>query len=369
MHHKYLSILINFLKSELNSLQKSIKIVSCALKKLAIMNKFKYYFILLITTVSLFSCSKDDAAEITPPREFAVQYATDLTDIEEYLKTYYITVVNHAGFQDDQDVTFTKIAVGGTQPSIYSYLNSATFPKLLSRDVKLHDITYKLYYLVLREGTGTSPSNVDGVLASYKGDYLSRQKIAEVETLTPTFFEESKNPQQFFNLTTTISGWGEIFPKFKSGTYSSNADGTVSYNDFGAGVMFIPSGLGYYNIGSNSIPAYAPLIFSFKLYEINRLDSDVDGIMNFQEDLNGDGYVYDFRNTTNYPTTPATNLDDTDGDGIPNYLDTDDDGDGVSTRTEITGTNGVLIPFESIPSCDGNTTNPDRVKRHLVKCN
>ena len=326
------------------------------------MNKFKYYFILLITTVSLFSCSKDDAAEITPPREFAVQYATDLTDIEEYLKTYYITVVNHAGFQDDQDVTFTKIATGGTQPSIYSYLNSATYPKLLSRDVKLHDITYKLYYLVLREGTGASPSNVDGVLAAYKGDFLSRQKVAEVETLTATFFEELRDPQQFFNLTTTITGWGETFPEFKAGTYSSKDDGTVSYKDFGAGVMFIPSGLGYYNLGSNSIPAYAPLVFSFKLYEINRLDSDGDGIMNFQEDINGDDYM-------RVLATGVVNPDDTDGDGIPNYLDTDDDGDGVSTRTEITGSNGVLIPFESIPSCDGNTTNPDRVKRHLVKCN
>ncbi|MBG6185911.1 FKBP-type peptidyl-prolyl cis-trans isomerase [Flavobacterium sp. CAN_S2] len=326
------------------------------------MNKFKYYFILLITTVSLFSCSKDDAAEITPPREFAVQYKTDLTDIEEYLKTYYITVVNHAGFQDDQDVTFTKIAAGGTQPSIYSYLNSPTYPKLLSRPVKLHDITYTLYYLVLREGTGASPSNVDGVLAAYKGDYLSRQKVAEVETLTATFFEELRDPQQFFNLTTTITGWGETFPEFKTGTYSSKDDGTVSYKDFGAGVMFIPSGLGYYNLGSNSIPAYAPLVFSFKLYEINRLDSDGDGIMNFQEDIDGDNYMRVF-------ATGVANPDDTDGDGIPNYLDTDDDGDGVSTRTEITGTNGVLIPFEFIPSCDGNTTNPDRVKRHLVKCN
>lgn len=327
------------------------------------MNKFKYYFILLITTVSLFSCSKDDAAaEITPPRDFAVQYATDLTDIEEYLKTYYITVVNHAGFQDDQDVTFTKIATGGTQPSIYSYLNSATYPKLLSREVKLHDITYKLYYLVLREGVGESPTNTDGVLTSYKGDYLSREKVAEVETLTATFFEESKNPQQFFSLLNTITGWGETFPEFKTGTYSSNADGTVSYNDFGAGVLFIPSGLGYYNLGSASIPAYAPLVFSLKLYEINRVDSDGDGIKNFQEDVNGDGYM-------RVLAKGVVNPDDSDGDGIPNFLDVDDDGDGQSTKLEITGANGVLIPFADIPSCDGNTTDPARVKRHLVKCN
>jgi hypothetical protein len=33
----------------------------------------------------------------------------------------------------------------------------------------------------------------------------------------------------------------------------------------------------------------------------------------------------------------------TDGDGIPNFL-VDDDGDGISTRTEMAA-NGTLIPF------------------------
>ena len=322
------------------------------------MNKFKYYFILSITTLSLFSCSKDDAAaEITPPRDYAVQYATDLTDIEFYLKNYYIEDVS-----PDVDTKISKIPTGGTQPSIFSYLNSATFPKLLSKEVSLHDITYKLYYLVLREGTGVSPSNADAVLAAYKGDYLSRQTVSEVTTFSATQFEVVKNPQQFFSLLGTITGWGETFPEFKTGTYSSNADGTISYKDYGAGVMFIPSGLGYYNAGRGSIPAYAPLVFSFKLYEINRLDSDGDGILNFQEDINGDGYM-------RILATGVVNPDDTDGDGIPNFLDVDDDGDGKSTKLEITDANGALIPFEAIPSCDGNTTDPARVKRHLVKCN
>ncbi|RDI58116.1 FKBP-type peptidyl-prolyl cis-trans isomerase [Flavobacterium glaciei] len=326
------------------------------------MNKFKYYFILLITTASLFSCSKDEAATLSPPREYAVQYATDIADIEEYLKTYSITVINHPGFADDQDVTFTKIPAGGTEPSIYSYLNSATFPKLLSKEVKLHDITYTLYYLVLREGVGERPSNVDGVWTSYNGKYLDRKTVSDVKVLATTQFEEVRNPQQFLNLFNTIAGWGESFPEFKAGTFTSKADGTVSYNDFGAGIMFIPSGLGYYNSGSASIPPYAPLIFNFKLFAVNRIDSDGDGIPNFQEDLNGDGYM-------RILATGVANPDDTDGDGIPNFLDTDDDGDGVSTRKEITDANGKIIPFADIPSCDGNTTNPARVKRHLVKCN
>ena len=322
------------------------------------MNKFKYYFILLITTVSLFSCSKDNVSEeIIPPRDFATQYATDLTDIEEYLKNYYIEDVS-----PDVVTKITKIPAGGTQPSIWSYLNKTTFPKLLSKNVSLHDITYKVYYLVLREGVGQAPTNTDDVLSAYKGEYLSRTKVADVQTLSATFFEESNNPQKFFSLNSTIAGWGESFPQFKTGTYSSNADGTVTYNNYGAGVLFIPSGLGYYNSGSASIPAYAPLVFSIKLYEINRVDSDGDGIPNYLEDLNGDGYM-------RVLATGVANPDDTDGDGIPNFLDTDDDGDGISTKKEITDPNGVLYPFASIPSCDGNTSDPLRIKRHLVKCN
>lgn len=48
-------------------------------------------------------------------------------------------------------------------------------------------------------------------------------------------------------------------------------------------------------------------------------DSDDDGILNKDEDVNGDGNWVD---------------DDTDGDNIPNYLDDDDDDDGIPTRVE-----------------------------------
>jgi hypothetical protein len=46
----------------------------------------------------------------------------------------------------------------------------------------------------------------------------------------------------------------------------------------------------------------------------------------------------------------------------------DDDADGIGTRKEITAADGTIIPFASIPDCSGNTTNPARIKRHLVKC-
>jgi hypothetical protein len=329
------------------------------------MNKFKFYFILSITTLSLFSCSKNDSVEITPPRAYADQYITDIAVIEDYLNTYYLDMdLTDPNFAD-KDVLMTKIPVGGIQPPIMSYkanayLGSTIFPQLWTRNVKLHDVNYTLYYLVLREGTGESPCNVDGVLTSYRGDYL--ESIAATTT-TPAStnavkFEEIKYPQSFFSLYSTVAGWGETFPQFKKGTYKTNTDGTITYENFGAGVMFLPSGLAYFNASSGSIPSYSPLVFSFKLYELQRLDQDNDGIPSFQEDLDGDGYVYLYANTVSYPTPPDDEIryadDFPDKDGIPNFFDIDDDGDNYTTKLEITkpeGTNSGLsayFPYDPI---------------------
>jgi hypothetical protein len=324
------------------------------------MNKFKYYFIVIITSLFLFSCSKDNNSFTPEPlRDFGEQYTADNTTIEEYLNDYTFEVVDAPGEQRDQDVIFTKITDPVNEKSIMDYLDSPSFPKLLKRDIELHDITYSVYYLMVREGVGESPCNVDAVLASYRGQYLYKTTVDNVSSLTPTQFEEVKFPQAFFNLYEVITGWSEIFPQFKVGTYVSNSDGSVTYNDFGAGVMFLPSGLAYYSSGSGSIPSYTPLVFSFKLYEIKRSDVDADGIPSYLEDLNHDGYMRTL-------ASGVSNPDDTDGDGIPDYLDVDDDGDGYRTRLEIS-VNGVVTPFDLIPDCSGNTTNSNRIKKYLDK--
>jgi FKBP-type peptidyl-prolyl cis-trans isomerase FkpA len=335
------------------------------------MSKIKFYFIFLMATViSISSCNKDDnnSAEVTPPKPYAEQYPLDIAAIEDYLKTNYISeVVNHPGFPDDQDVTIKKITDATTQPSLYSYLNSATLPRLTSRDVSLHSITYKVYTLVIREGLkggtpvsgGEYPSNVDGIFAGYKGTLLDG-----------TVFDSSNDGQKLWNLDGTgssdftgwgvIRGWSEGFPQFKTGWLSSKNDGTVGYNDFGVGVMFLPSGLGYYNDPKTLIPAYSPLVFSMKLYALKRYDHDADGIPSFQEDLNGDRYMNIF-------ATGVDNPDDTDKDGIPDYRDFDDDGDGYATRGEIKDANGKYYEFDKIPDCSGKIPTDIKKKRHLDK--
>ena len=118
--------------------------------------------------------------------------------------------------------------------------------------------------------------------------------------------------------------------------------------------MFLPSAFGYYNQSLSSIPAYSPLVFSFKLYAVKRADQDGDGVLSYLEDINGDGYL--------------NKLDDTDGDGIPDYLDIDDDGDGVLTKNEIKDPiTGLPYAYDLIPTCGSGGNGK---KKHLdASCN
>jgi len=328
------------------------------------MNNFFKTIALLISCIVVVSCGEEDTNN-EPLRDYAEQYATDLAKIEEYLQTHYMEVVNNPGATNDQSVTYTLIPEGGTQTSIW---DQTEYP-LQTHLVEQNDIVYKIYYLQLREGTGTnskSPCSVDQVLTSYRGEYIytSTETVDEVEvkTIKSTQFEELIDPQSYFNLTSVIRGWSEIFPKFKTGGYSGNPDGTVSYFNFGAGVMFIPSGLAYYSSSPSAIPSYSPLIFSIKLYEIQRTDQDNDGIDSYLEDINNDGYL-------RILSVGEANPDDTDGDGNPDFLDLDDDNDFFTTKSEITyidpndPLNTVRIyPFDGIATDNPLTPFVDETK-------
>lgn len=337
------------------------------------MNNFFKIIFLFTVGLTVVSCSKNDSNSSQPLRDFTEQYTKDLANIETYMHTHYMEVVNNPGATNDQDVTFTLIPEGGTQTAIWdqtTYPIRTRYVTVKQNDV---DVTYKIYYIQLRQGSGAnskSPTNVDRVLTSYRGEYIYSNTVTEgtppvsTTTIKSTEFEESIDPQNYFNLTGVIRGWSEIFPQFKTGTYSGNPDGTTSYYDFGAGVMFLPSGLAYYGTSSGGIPSYSPLIFSFKLYEIQRTDQDADGIYSYQEDLatsttnsdgsvtliNGvpDGYVYNM-------AAGIVNPDDTDGDEVADFLDVDDDGDFYTTKSEIKNPiTGQSYPFADIPTCGGS---------------
>ena len=337
---------------------------------------YKILFVLGFCAL-IVSCSKNNTNETAPLNDYATQYTTDINAIDGFIDTHFLT------FDADYNVTFDTILPSTTHSSI----RTDTAFELKDTTVAEDGINYKIYFIKFREGgtltnPGKRPTQVDSVRVSYRGTLL---KGATKQ------FDVAETPV-WFKLQEVVTGWSHIIPNFKTGTYTG-ATGTTpaSYSDFGTGVMFLPSGLAYYNFGAGTIGAYTPIIFSFKLYELQYRDQDGDGIkskderrldpaisplirwkenpaasIDYHEDLNG---LFD------------VNFLDTDGDGIPNMYDIDDDGDNYLTKAEtqklpvdITVASPLgHYPFsptasepKGIPAC-GNVdfTSSTRLRKHL----
>ncbi len=337
----------------------------------AIMNKFKLYFILFCSAILLFSCNKSDSVSAIPIRNFDTQYNDDIAIIEDYLNTHYLEVTTSTG-TDDQDVEIKKIDAGQTKMMDLLFKADGDYPLLRKVPVVIKEVTYYMYYIKLRadnsDANSLAPSKADEILTAYNGSYLAYVTTDEplldengnqviiagipqtvtVTKLQATQFQYVPFPSGYLRMDTAVRGWRETIPLFKSGTRVEST-GPNPYANFGAGLLFIPSGLAYFNEARPGIPSYSPLVFSFKLFDVKFGDQDEDGIISNDEDLDGNK---DFSN------------DDTDGDGIPNLYDKDDDGDGFFTRSEIT-INGVLpASYTQILDCSGTTTG---VKKHLDK--
>ncbi|NMH28160.1 FKBP-type peptidyl-prolyl cis-trans isomerase [Flavobacterium silvaticum] len=337
------------------------------------MRKFLSVLGLAVLALSINGCKPDDDSSSEPLRDYQTQYNVEKANIEDFLKSHTYSSTDGQG--SFEDAVFDSVAY-----------NDPTClwndPRLGHREVTANDVTYTVYWLKLNEGASAHPCNVDQVLTSYQGLYIYDNINSEDDDLTPVEFETNNYPQTAFSLESTIRGWGEILPEFGTAGSVINVPGEpLSYNDFGAGVMFIPSGLAYYSVYQGTIPSYSTLIFKFKLYSLTRLDHDGDGIPSWLEDVDQEDatwnpedpmkprYMYYFEDSV---------TDDTDGDGIPDYRDVDDDGDNVLTKVEsrIPGSEvdgeWQYYPFASspedpqgIPSCSGDYTTPTRLRKHM----
>ena len=315
------------------------------------MNKYFKIIFSLAVIVTLFSCAKDDDNPISKPRDYTEQYAKDIDSIDKFIDTHSMTV------DANYNVTFTKITAEsppGTLNIRDEYEDELQFKTVTN---EAHGVDYKLYYIVLNEGSteGKHPTIVDSVHVSYRG----------VETIEGTQFDYAPNPRWFKLDELGVAAWGEIFPYFRTGIYDPElgqnpGPNPVTFSDYGAGVMFVPSGMGYYNSSEGTLAAYSNLVFSFKLYELNYRDHDGDGILSKDEVPLDADFLYDPQDYNSDKEYPLGN-----GDGIPNYLDVDDDNDRVLTKNELKKPDGTYHTFETVPGCDGLATDPNRVRRYL----
>lgn len=324
------------------------------LKFQLIMNKFRLYFILLLTSVVLFSCNKnDDDTSIAPPRDLAEQYLADIDSIEGYLKTHYLVKVEVNGMID---VVIDSIPEGNPE-GLISIWENTEFPlqsKIVKNDTRTSNLVdgisedpveYKMYYLMLSEGSGQQATTVDSTFVSYRGWTLDNSEF-DISN-RPVWFTY---PQISASEIAVISGFRQFTGLLKEGDEPTvGENGEITFSNYGSGVVFIPSGLGYFNRYQDKIPSYSPLAFIIRLHTIRERDHDRDGVKTKYESLNSeDPYTVD-----------------TDGDGIPDFLDVDDDGDGFLTRREIKNPAGGTYDFDLIPTCQGGS-----IKKHLdPNCN
>lgn len=279
-------------------------------------------------------CKSDDdnGPEQVPPRDQGEQAIADDEAIISYLQTHFY---NKEDFENpaegfDYKIRFDTIS---EENSDKAPLIESDF--LSTETVTRNEVDYTIYILKIREGVGAHPTFADSTFQNYKGELLNRTVFDN--TVNPVWFDHPGTLTQS-NSGIAVTGLTQALTKFGGASdFTVNADNTVSWsNDFGIGAVFVPSGLAYFANGTATIPAYSPLIFSFQLYRVNEADHDRDGIPSHMEDIDGDEILSN---------------DDSDGNTIPDYLDTDDDGDGTLTRDEIVINEDGSIEF---PDTSGN---------------
>ena len=263
----------------------------------------------IVLTLALFhhSCNKEEV-DTEERRDVATQYLEDDEALINYLKSHFYNYEDFLQAPDDYSLRIQIDTIAGenaNKTSLYEQIKSKSIDVLGSND---EIIAHNLYYIVVREGKGEHPSVVDSTFVRYRGNLLDG-----------SVFDNTELPV-WFNLPEVVVGFRESLPELGAGRFEENQDGTFTFFDYGQGLIFMPSALGYYSRAQSGIPSYSPLVFSISLFTMKATDHDGDSILSRDEDVDGDGNPFD---------------DDTDDDGRANMYDSDDDGDGVLTRDEI----------------------------------
>lgn len=330
-----------------------------ALSKKKLM-KLRNYLSLAAILLICVGCPNDDDdnRQLIPPRERSEVAPEDDAEIIAFLQTHFYNYEEFEAAEAGFDFRVRFDTINGVNSDKTPIIDR---PELTSITYDFLDVPQTLYILTARRG-GTPGEDLeeeraityaDSVFTDYEGTFFDGE-----------LFDASVNPI-WFDLPSTIDGFARGLEQFKGSPQGAtvNPDGTVAYQDFGSGAIFIPSGLGYFNNSNRppGIPSYEPLIFTFETYLSKATDHDGDGIPSIVEDLNGNRFLYDNEDNPDNDNATAfldpdddndgvatrleivvdtegvfVNFQDTDGDGINDHFDTDDDGDGILTQDEIT---------------------------------
>ncbi|GAB4162835.1 MAG: hypothetical protein Tsb0033_22300 [Winogradskyella sp.] len=263
-------------------------------------------------------------------RDRTEQQEADSDSLVDYLSSHYynsdffMTGTNHKY----TDIVITELAEGEDVPAGHTLLIDA----VETHTTTYFETDYEYYILRLNQGGGQSPRFTDQVRVRYEGTLVE----------TGESFDGVVTPIDLLMQGVgfsggVIRGWQLVLPQFSTASDFMINNGIVEYDNYGLGMMFLPSGLAYFSsTASGILSSYSNLTFKFELLQFEEVDHDGDGIPSYIEDLDSNLDVLD---------------NDTDEDLAPNYVDVDDDNDGVNTIDE-------LMPNSYIVDTNNGDTEP-----------
>jgi len=284
---------------------------------------FKKLILLCIVLTSILACNNDDD---NPVDDFdaAAQAIIDDETLIEYLKSHYYIPA------EEGEIFGVIDTIMNGETSLFDDSDN-----LKTQNIIENDINYKLYYFLEETGTTIAPARTDSVLVNYSGFRLDSVKFDERLSYT------------WLSLNSVIDGWSYGFTNFMGGMNATLPGEPVEFSNTGSGILFIPSGLAYANIGTVGVGPNESLIFHIRLGLVEKSDDDNDKLLSSFEDIDGDG--------------DATN-DDSDEDNIPNFADPDDDNDGILTRDELELKKYIIAIGATEPILASNEYEYDRME-------
>ncbi|MFK7832584.1 MAG: FKBP-type peptidyl-prolyl cis-trans isomerase [Winogradskyella sp.] len=285
----------------------------------------KFSILLAILLAVVVSCEDDDdVTTVFVEIDRTEQQLEDNEIILNYLASHYY---NSSFFETGSNHKYTDIVItelaqdadGNFEevPEGHTLLSQA----VVTKNVTYEEADYEYYILNLNQGGGEAPKFTDAIRVRYEGSSINDEVGGEEEIFDSSIIPAEFNLQtDFFNVGAVIKAWQLVMPQFNaSSSFEINNDGVVDFINPGLGVMFVPSGLAYFS-GIATGSSFDNLIFKFELLQYQTVDHDNDGIPSYIEDLDED--------------LDVTN-EDADEDGFFNFIDNDDDGDGVLTIDEL----------------------------------
>lgn len=322
------------------------------------MNRIFAALSLICTTFLLTNCKSDDGGsqgEQVIIREPEEVYKENKVSIAEYLANNYMienqdgtitfdsitspnyrqqpTIKNDPRL-DSVQLTNDKYIIKTITSQVYNpmygiYENKVT---RLEYTKNTDETKYMVYFLLINEGKGVQPQVIDSVYTKNNVYNLKNETVTNPLRGRFTSFPETIIEVQANAVTPQLtSGERQLLQFTKTATNLQMGSDGLTYDEGSAGriVAFIPSGLYLFNqSGSTKLKSYHSAIVDMTVINTLERDHDLDGIPSkYEVEPSKIGTKLTIEDYFSYSTS---GYEDT-----PNFLNVDDDDDGVPTRIEL----------------------------------